>query len=373
MVLGKSYMYRCLYHMIRAAGYRVLMMASTGAAATLLPGGTTAHYAAALPVPLRADSKADPRGLKLRHFSEARVVIWDEAPMSMRYAFEAVDVRLREIHNNSLPFGGIIAILGGDFRQCLPIEEHSLSSEQLNLSVKRSNLWRHFAVYKLTKNLRLAPGQEWFAEWQLHVGDGRSLNSPDGQEPLPDCVLSGGNLTEEIYGELLKTTSTLCGDALSKYLGSRCILSPLNEVCNWYNNAIVEQLPGCVKEYRSTDEIIASSCLDAHRHPVEFINSIDVAGLPPHLLRIKRNSVVICLRNLQVSEGLCNGTRLQVIDAKPNVLLAKILNGSHAGEMREIPRITLNYDGRTYPFKFTRHQFPVRPAFAMTVNKSQGL
>jgi len=38
-----------------------------------------------------------------------------------------------------------------------------------------------------------------------------------------------------------------------------------------------------------------------------------------------------------------------------------------------ITRIPLtNSDDGTSPIKFRRHQFPVRPAFAMTINKSQG-
>ena len=37
-----------------------------------------------------------------------------------------------------------------------------------------------------------------------------------------------------------------------------------------------------------------------------------------------------------------------------------------------IPRITLKPKEREFPFEWTRRQFPVRVAFAMTVNKSQG-
>ena len=44
----------------------------------------------------------------------------------------------------------------------------------------------------------------------------------------------------------------------------------------------------------------------------EFLNSIEIADLPPHELKLKekKNVVTMLLRNLDVSEDLCNGTRL---------------------------------------------------------------
>src|SRR4051794_8698634 len=37
-----------------------------------------------------------------------------------------------------------------------------------------------------------------------------------------------------------------------------------------------------------------------------------------------------------------------------------------------IPRITLSPSEQEYPFTLTRRQFPIRPAFVMTINKCQG-
>ena len=37
-----------------------------------------------------------------------------------------------------------------------------------------------------------------------------------------------------------------------------------------------------------------------------------------------------------------------------------------------IPRIMLRSKDREFPFEWSRRQFPVRVAFAMTINKSQG-
>jgi ATP-dependent DNA helicase PIF1 len=70
---------------------------------------------------------------------------------------------------------------------------------------------------------------------------------------------------------------------------------------------------------------------------------------------------------------MCNGTRLQVTKLGEYVIEAKILAGSFTDNIVLIPRIplTTNDDGSS-PIKFTRLQFPIRPAFALTINKAQG-
>ena len=78
------------------------------------------------------------------------------------------------------------------------------------------------------------------------------------------------------------------------------------------------------------------------------------------------------LRNIDPSQGLCNGTRAILTQASQRVLEVRILGGDHAGKLAFIPRITLSTSNNDLPFELCRRQFPVRLAFAMTVNKSQG-
>jgi ATP-dependent DNA helicase PIF1 len=80
------------------------------------------------------------------------------------------------------------------------------------------------------------------------------------------------------------------------------------------------------------------------------------------------------LRNLDVSMGLCNGTRLILLEARSHVLRCRIISGDakFAGNVVLIPRITLEPSAQNLPLPLRRHQFPVRLAFAMTINKSQG-
>lgn len=67
---------------------------------------------------------------------------------------------------------------------------------------------------------------------------------------------------------------------------------------------------------------------------------------------------------------LCNGTRLCVKKLMPNVIEATIITGKSKGEDVLIPRIPMI--PTDLPFEFKRLQFPLRLAFAMTINKAQG-
>ena len=103
------------------------------------------------------------------------------------------------------------------------------------------------------------------------------------------------------------------------------------------------------------------------------MNAFEPAALPPHHLELKTDCPVMLLRNLDQSMGLCNGTRLQVKHIGSKTLDCRILGGEHDGVRHLIPRIPLAPpDSNSLHAPFRRIQFPVRLAFSMTINKSQG-
>ena len=105
----------------------------------------------------------------------------------------------------------------------------------------------------------------------------------------------------------------------------------------------------------------------------DFLNTLLPNGTPPHELILKPNCPVILLRNLNASEGLCNGTRLICRRFQPNIIDAEIINGYHSGKRVFLPRIPfIPIENKKYPFPFKRTQFPIRLSFAMTINKAQG-
>ena len=82
---------------------------------------------------------------------------------------------------------------------------------------------------------------------------------------------------------------------------------------------------------------------------------------------------LMLMRNLNPKRGLCNGTRLIFKRLHKNHLLECIIaGGEYANRVVLIPRVTLQPKEKEFPFEWSRRQFPVRVAFAMTINKSQG-
>ncbi|GMF37511.1 unnamed protein product [Phytophthora fragariaefolia] len=106
----------------------------------------------------------------------------------------------------------------------------------------------------------------------------------------------------------------------------------------------------------------------------EVLHSVNINGIPPNKLTLKKGAPIMMMRNLNPDLGLCNGTRLRIVELKPHVIHATIMTGERQGQHVLIPRIVFisDDDTREFPFRLRRNQFPVVPAFAMTINKAQG-
>lgn len=83
---------------------------------------------------------------------------------------------------------------------------------------------------------------------------------------------------------------------------------------------------------------------------------------------------IMLLRNISAKRDLANGTRLIVRRVHSRVIDAEIAIGNRTdiGQRVFIPMWILVPSDNTFLFELSRRQFPVRPAFAMTINKLQG-
>ena len=106
--------------------------------------------------------------------------------------------------------------------------------------------------------------------------------------------------------------------------------------------------------------------------PPEHLHTITLSGIPPHRLELKVGMPVMLMRNLDPTGGLANGTRLVIRGMQRSVLDCEVVGGAYAGRRAYLARCNMSPSANDLPFQLSRRQFPVRPAFAMTVNKAQG-
>lgn len=157
------------------------------------------------------------------------------------------------------------------------------------------------------------------------------------------------------------------------YFSERTILSPLNADGDELNDVCITKLCTALNMFLAIDTAINESGNPDHSVPNEYLNTINISGLPRHSIVIKIGCPIILLRNLNPSAGLCNGTRLIVVAFGERVIVAKILSGIHRGKSAFIPRISICTTASSgLPFTLRRHQFPIRVAFSISINKSQG-
>ncbi|XP_071928922.1 uncharacterized protein [Coffea arabica] len=143
-------------HTIRSKGCIALATATSGVAASILPGGRTAH--SRFKIPLQDSDTAicniGKQSAIAKLIRDAKVIIWDEASMAKRSSIEKFDESLKDIMNKDAIFGGKIIVFGGDFRQTLPVITKGCKEEIVNASLVKSPIWPYLIKLKLSQNMR---------------------------------------------------------------------------------------------------------------------------------------------------------------------------------------------------------------------------
>ncbi|XP_035840228.1 uncharacterized protein LOC118487462 [Helianthus annuus] len=333
---GKTFLWKTLSAAIQSNSEIVLNVASSGIASLLLSGGRTSHSRFSISLNLNEDSicRMKPGSEVAYLFKKTQLIIWNEAPMIHKHAFEALDRTLKDIlmpdcsNSEALPFGGKVIVFGGDFRQILSVVPNGSRQDIVNASLSSSYIWNNCKLLTLTKNMRLTVGMndgdidktKQFAKWLLDIGEGKLGGRNDGEAVIDipqellitDSTNPIGSLINFVYPSILESFND------PNYFQERAILAPKNDVVNEINDTLLAMFPGDHKEYLSLDSICQSENVnDNIRHnvypPPDVLNGLKVSGMPNHKLVLKVGVPIMLLRNLDQKNGLCNGTRLQVI------------------------------------------------------------
>ncbi|KAK8931277.1 hypothetical protein KSP39_PZI016605 [Platanthera zijinensis] len=300
---GKTFLYKALLPHLRQHGHIVLATASSGIAETLLPGGTTAHLRFKIPISVEAGSfcKFGKQSEMHKLIQHCSAILWDEAPMSHKHVFEAVDRSFRDVLNVTQPFGGKVVIMGGDFRQVPPVVVNGTKFQIIKSSILASPLWLTVQLLSLSQNMRALDDQQ-FANFLLRVGNGEERTYDHDMIQMPTSMIIPWEGEHSINVLINTVFSDITISAIDyDHWENRALLTPLNEDVNYLNEKCLNLLIGDEITYYSFDSVDDDR---SNLYPEEFLNSISLDTLPPHKLSLKKGSPIMLLRNL-ILELVC--------------------------------------------------------------------
>ena len=214
---------------------------------------------------------------------------------------------------------------------------------------------------KLTINMRLCQinnsqenlNQKKFAKFLLKIGDGKYPTIPNIENMVKlslNIVISEGiltNLINFIYPNLTKNSGN------TSYIVSRVILTSKNADVKTISDLMINHFLDEIHIYTSADSIDLTEDSDIEQlqlYSPEFLRSLKISRLPLSELKLKLGVLIILLRNLNLSEGFCNRTRLIYKGLQSKVIDVEIITGPHIGRYVFIPRITLTLSDNNLPF-----------------------
>ncbi|GBM80454.1 ATP-dependent DNA helicase PIF1 [Araneus ventricosus] len=389
--VGKSTVIKCVYQSVTnyfnsqpgSTGDHiyVLLCAPSGKAAFLIEG-VTLHTAFALPVSQfggqMPELSTEVTSTIRNKLFNTKLLIIDEISMVGSTLFSRVDSRLRQIKGVNKPFGGISVLVVGDLNQLPPVMDSPIfkmgkCSEFCEL-IEENPLWGLFLFYELKEIMRQKDEFEFI----------EALNS-----------LASGNMKEKQI-ELIKSrelsASAVPRSAIRLYSENKCV--------DVYNEDKIRNHPG--PEYISiAKDVILGKLAESTKERVleglkrKKLNEMN--GLP-HRLTLKIGIKYMITNNIDVEDGLVNGACgiLKLITFENNKshelkILWLDFSSENVGSKarRDHKRlidsnnimtnlvpirkvcIALNIS-KKLQYQTLRTQFPIVPAEAITIHKSQG-
>jgi PIF1-like helicase/Helitron helicase-like domain at N-terminus/OTU-like cysteine protease/Helicase len=360
---------------------KIVLCAFSGLAAFLI-GGTTIHTAFALPIQqsgkVMPELSSDIANTIRVNMIDVKLIIIDEISMVGYKMLCQIDMRLRQIMGQrTLPFGGVSIITVGDFNQLPPVGQSPVYKIVKNpLDILAGNcLWTDFKFYELTQIMRQKDDLAFTT----------ALNNLSRGEMTPNDI------------QLIKSRSNMDETFVPDHIVR---LYTTNKMVDSYNNQKIENSPGTMHTSTAVDTVLGKKLSKERK---EYLSNLqktksrkDMAGLD-HIILLKTEIKYMITCNIDIEDGLVNGTRgiLKLIEIspktnKPITLWFEFESGRVGKNLRlktkeymerqnikkkwvPIQKIkTVVTAKQSSEYQIVREQFPIMPAEALTVHKSQG-
>ena len=408
---GKSTVLRCFVKCLKDLGKRVEIVAPTGRAALNVDGKTFWSYAGWTPSTMKKPMKeilaACCQKRTWKRINATDVLVIDEISMMESFYLERLNRIMKEARsykcdNAHKPFGGVQVVISGDFCQLPPVQpmKHCLEcGEELQpIPGYRKKCLKH-GEYKLSDQWAFKS-----AAWRECNFVHTNLSTIHRQKDLRFI----GILEKLRVGKSLSLEEkNLLKNHDSQTDGAVKIFSKRDDVRK-LNDREFNRLQSPIFEYRCYDHFQRNPDHE-DLTPLEERDPIDgsLVALNEHRFDketyLRVGMAVVLLVNLNVEEGLVNGSQGEIIrfDSTPTKRELTEASGEHGSHKQGLlyrfirtgrlgqwpvvrflngrektiyPQCMVGEYGATEPWSLlSRTQIPLMAAWAMTIHKAQGM
>jgi ATP-dependent DNA helicase PIF1 len=344
---GKSFIIKKIVNNAKEDNIKLSVCAMTGCASVLLDcGAVTLHSWSGIGLAKGGINsiidKISTNKYKKKKWIDTELLIIDEVSMMSKYLFELLDSIGKNIRKSSKPFGGIQLIFSGDFYQLPPVGNKD--NEDSKLFCFESLLWDDTFDYQilLDKTFRQ-------------------------KDPIYINILNSvreGNINNKINKVLKQQINKV-----NNYDIQPVVLYPTKNKVNNINNDKLLSLETREEKYtyKIKYEPVMKTTKPPTKQQLEYEEKYILSNsLFEEELILKIGCQVMCIKNIDLEKGICNGTTGIVVDFdihnNPSV---KLKNGLIYTFKRELWE-SENIQGLTIS------QIPLILAWAVTIHKSQG-
>ena len=366
---GKTNLIKYMVHWGDANNKKYQVCALTGCAALLLNcGARTIHSWSGIKLAKGPNDAIIRNVCRNRNvvavWKKIQVLIVDEVSMMSKKIFDILEEIGRTIRRNSRPFGGIQVIFTGDFFQLPPVG--NITDPDTELFCFESERWRD--VFKMENHIELVTmfrqTDPIYANMLLEIRRGKI--SEENKKILQNYVKREHVLNESgiVPTKLFATKNKV------EYINNM-FFDRLEEQSHEFKYKVSTD---CIS-YLDTGKIFPPEIMEKCRlmtfeekqREVEYM----VNNMPcSQTLVLKKGAVVMCTYNVDLEEGICNGSQGIIVG----------FSTSSIGRIRPVVKFTngiiitmepQNWQSDDYPC-IAVTQYPLCLAWALTIHKIQG-
>jgi ATP-dependent DNA helicase PIF1 len=297
-----------------------------------------------------------------KSWKKIQVLIIDEISMMSKKIFEILDTIGKVIRRNNEPFGGIQVVFTGDFFQLPPVGTYG--EPDTAAFCFESPLW--YRTFSPTNHIELVT--------IFRQNDPAYI---DILSQIRKGTINEGSI--EILKKYVKRQYKEGTQQPTK-------LFPIRAKAEYVNSTMFDKLNEDEYQYESTVKTDCLTYLDTGKAiPVDILQKCarmtqkereyEIEYLQNNIpcekvMKLKKGSSVLCIANLDLENGVCNGSQGVVIDIiektkEPDIIVVRFENGvtkqmlPHSWQSEEYSMIAVK-------------QYPLVLSWAMTIHKIQG-